>query len=101
METSLFILALSKTLPESCLQGLLVFIALKLLFSVFKNSSPAFRFNLYYGASVLLFAGFLFTLFQHYGEAENAVSNSFVASNLVPPSQNIPALNPNFAQALS
>ncbi len=101
METSLFILALSKTLPESCLQGLLVFIALKFMFSVFKNRSPALRFNLYYGASVLLFAGFLLTLFQHYGEAENAISNSFVASNLISSSQNIPDLKPNFAQTLS
>ena len=101
METSLFILALSKTLPESCLQGLLVFIALKFMFSVFKNSSPALRFNLYYGASVLLFAGFLFTLFQHFGEAQNAALNSFAASNLVPSSQIVPTSKPNFTQTLS
>ena len=101
METSLFILALSKTLPESCLQGLLVFIALKLLFSVYKNSSPALRFNLYYGASVLLFAGFLFTLFQHFSEAQNAALNSFAASNLVPSSQIVPAGKPAFWQILS
>jgi bla regulator protein BlaR1 len=97
METSLFILALSKTLPESCLQGLIVFIALKLLFSVFKNSSPALRFNLYYGASVLLFIGFLLTLFQHYGEAQNAALNSFVASNLASSNYIIPVSKPTLS----
>lgn len=101
METSLFIPALSKTLPESLLQGLLVFIALKFVISVHKNSTPALRFNLHYGASVLLFAGFLFTLFKHYGEAQTAALNSLAASNLVPSNQIITASKPDFGQILS
>ncbi|MEX8546470.1 MAG: M56 family metallopeptidase [Mucilaginibacter sp.] len=79
METSLFILALSKTLPESCLQGIIVYLVLQLLLAVFKKSTSSFRFNLFYAASVLLFAGFVFNLFQHY----NQVRASAVADNLM------------------
>ncbi|MVN20365.1 M56 family metallopeptidase [Mucilaginibacter arboris] len=80
METSLFISALSKTLPESFLQGVVIYLALRVAFAVFKNTaSSAQRFNLYYAANVLLFAGFLFTLFNHYQEAQ---ASALTSSNL-------------------
>ena len=96
METSLFITALSKTLPDSCLQGLLVFIILKFLIVLLKNSTPALRFNLYYGSVVLLFTVFLFTLFKHYGEAQTAALNSFTVSNLFPSTAITPTSNLNY-----
>ncbi len=73
METSLFIPALSKTLPESCLQGLVVYLALQLLFALFKKSTPLLRFDLYYAATVFLFIGFLISFFKHYQEAQVTV----------------------------
>jgi bla regulator protein BlaR1 len=84
METSLFITALSKTLPESCLQGFLIYFALRLLFALFKKSTPLLRFNLFYFAMVLLFAGFLFTFFNHYSEARNNGFNSTLLINTTP-----------------
>lgn len=81
METSLFIPALSKTLPESCLQGLAVYLALQLLFALFKKSTPLLCFNLYYAATVFLFLGFLFTFFNHYLEAKDTVFNGTFLTN--------------------
>ncbi len=81
METSLFIPALSKTLPESCLQGLVVYLALQLLFALFKKSTPLLRFNLYYAATVFLFIGFLFTFFEHYQEAQVTVFDKALLQN--------------------
>lgn len=81
METTLFILALSKTLPESCLQGIVVYLVLQLLLAVFKKSTSAFRFNLFYAASVLLFAGFVFNLFQHYIQVRaSTFADTFIAN---------------------
>jgi len=81
METSLFIPALSKTLPESCLQGLVVYLALQLLFALFKKSTPLLCFNLYYAATVFLFLGFLFSFFNHYLEAKDTVFNGTFLTN--------------------
>ena len=90
METSLFILALSKTLPESCLQGIIVYLVLQLLLAVYKKSSSSFRFNLFYAASVLLFAGFVFNLFQHYNQIRASIFADTLMSN---PSSNFAITN--------
>ncbi len=70
METNQFILALSKTLPESCLQGLAVYLILQLLFYIDKRSTPSLKFNLYYTANLCLFAGFVLTFFHHYQQSQ-------------------------------
>ncbi len=70
METNQFILALSKTLPESCLQGAVVYVLLQLLFLGYKRSIPSLKFNLYYAANLCLFAGFILTFFHHYQQIQ-------------------------------
>ncbi len=70
METNQFILALSKTLPESCLQGAVVYVLLQLLFLGYKKSTPSLKFNLYYAANLCLFAGFILTFFHHYQQIQ-------------------------------
>ncbi|WP_419801153.1 M56 family metallopeptidase [Mucilaginibacter sp.] len=66
METTSFILALGKTLPASCLQGFTVYLVLQLLFLADKKSTPLVKFNCYYVANWLLFAGFMSTFFHYY-----------------------------------
>ncbi|RYE30145.1 MAG: hypothetical protein EOP42_12780, partial [Sphingobacteriaceae bacterium] len=66
MEANQFILALSKTLPQSCVLGLAVYLLLQLLFLVDKRSTPLIKFNLYYAANWLLFASFLVTFFHYF-----------------------------------
>ena len=66
METTPFILALGKTLPASCLQGFTVYLVLQLLFLADKKSTPLVKFNCYYVANWLLFAGFISTFFHYY-----------------------------------
>lgn len=70
METNQFILALSKTLPESCLQGAVVYVLLQLLFLGYKRSTPSLKFNFYYAANLCLFAGFVLTFFHHYQQIQ-------------------------------
>ncbi len=72
METTPFILALSKTLPESCLQGAVVYLVLQLLFLSYKRSTPNLKFNLYYAANLCLFIGFFYTFFHHYQQIPDA-----------------------------
>ncbi|MGI4750189.1 MAG: M56 family metallopeptidase [Janthinobacterium lividum] len=72
MEITPFILALSKTLPESCLQGLVVYLILQFIFLVNKGSTPLLKFNLYYVTNLCLFAGFIITFFHHYQQVLNA-----------------------------
>ncbi|RYY28570.1 MAG: M56 family metallopeptidase, partial [Sphingobacteriaceae bacterium] len=66
MEINPLILALSKTLPQSCVQGLVIYLLLQLFFLVDKRSTPLLKFNLYYAANWLLFASFLVTFFHHF-----------------------------------
>ncbi|RYY06103.1 MAG: M56 family metallopeptidase, partial [Sphingobacteriaceae bacterium] len=70
MEINPFILALSKTLPESCLQSLVIYLLLQLLFFVDKRSTPLLRFNLFYAANWFLFIGFIFTFCYHYQQIQ-------------------------------
>ncbi len=70
MEINPFILALSKTLPESCLQGLVVYLMLQLLFFIDKRSTPLLKFNLFYLANWFLFAGFVYTFLHHYQQIQ-------------------------------
>jgi len=70
METTPFILALSKTLPESCLQGAVVYLVLQLLFLGYKRSTPNLKFKLYYAANLCLFIGFFYTFFHHYQQIQ-------------------------------
>lgn len=70
METNQFILALSKTLPESCLQGLAVYLVLQLFFWFDKRSTPLLKFNLFYLANWFLFAGFVYTFLHHYQQIQ-------------------------------
>jgi bla regulator protein BlaR1 len=72
METTPFILALSKTLPESCLQGAVVYLVLQLLFLSYKRSTPNLKFNLYYAANLCLFIGFFYTFIHHYQQIPDA-----------------------------
>lgn len=74
METNQFILALSKTLPESYLQGLAVYLVLQLFFLVDKRSTPLLKFNLFYCANLGLFTGFVLTFFHHY---QQVITTSF------------------------
>ncbi len=83
METNPFILALSKTLPESCLQGLAVYLILQLLFYIDKRSTPSLKFNLYYVANLCLFAGFVLTFFHHYQQSQITSFNPNLLPNKI------------------
>ncbi|RYY06354.1 MAG: M56 family metallopeptidase, partial [Sphingobacteriaceae bacterium] len=76
MEANQFILALSKTLPQSCVQSFTIYLLLQLLFWVDKKSTPLIKFNLYYAANWLLFIGFLFTFFHYF---QQVLPNRFTA----------------------
>ncbi len=83
MEINQFILALSKTLPESCLQSAVVYLVLQLLFLGYKRSTPSLKFNLYYAANLFLFIGFLYTFFYHYQQVPVTSFNNNLFSNKI------------------
>ncbi len=82
MEINPFILALSKTLPESCLQGLAVYLLLQFFFLVDKRSTPLLKFNLYYAVNLCLFAGFMLTFFHHYQQIQVASFDPNLLQNI-------------------
>ena len=83
MEINPFILALSKTLPESCVQGLVVYLLLQLLFLVDKRSTPLFRFNLLYVVNWCLFVGFILTFSHYYQQIQiNSFNLSWLSNTI-------------------
>ncbi len=95
METNQLILALSKTLPESVLQGAAIYILLQLVFYTYKNSIPNFRFTVYYVASLILFAAFLGTFVYHFVQTSNASFTHTISENSISASIQTSKLKPN------
>lgn len=101
METNQLILALSKTLPESVLQGAAIYILLQLVFNTYKNSIPNFRFTVYYVASLILFAAFLGTFVYHFVQTSNASFTHTISENSISASIQTSKLKPNLRMQFS
>lgn len=66
MEQNILFTALSTSILVSLIQGSIIYLLLKLLLNSFTDLSSEKRFKLVYGAMVLIFSGFIFSLILAY-----------------------------------
>ena len=66
MEQNMLFTALSTSILVSLIQGLIIYLLVKLILNSFTDISSEKRFKLVYGAMVLIFSGFIFSLIRAY-----------------------------------